>query len=380
MTSSLTSFGFPQDVPILTDGVVILRAHGDQDIDAMVEMCADPLMQRWTSIPQDYNRQNAVNFVRDVMRIGWEHRDHRGWAIEAVDPDTGKARFAGNIDVRGTPIADIGFALHPWARGRGLMQRAIGLATQWCFQDGGVEIVHWRAHVGNVASLRTAWAAGFTLHGTTPGLLHEREQVLDAWTASLRFGDDGRPRTTWRATPVIEGSRVRLRPLGDADVARIVEACRDATTRHWLAFLPAPYTEQTARDFVVSQAWRSACGDTVTWCVADRESDLLLGSVAMLHLAGLDPTAGEIGYWTHPDARGNGVMTEAAALATGHALRPEADGGLGRRRLELLAAGGNAASNALARRLGFEPVGTRRSAEVLGDGSYDDLLVYDLLA
>jgi hypothetical protein len=30
------------DRPELTDGVVRLRAHGDDDIDAMVEMCRDP--------------------------------------------------------------------------------------------------------------------------------------------------------------------------------------------------------------------------------------------------------------------------------------------------------------------------------------------------
>lgn len=380
MSSATTPFSFPRDVPVRTDGVVTLRAHGDHDVDAMVEMCTDPQMQRWTAVPQDYHRQNAVDFARDAMRIAWEQKDHRGWAIEAVDPNTGETRFAGNIDVRGTPIADVGFALHPWARGRGLMTRALALAAQWCFQDGGVEIIHWRAQVGNVASLRTAWASGFTLHGTTPGLLHEREQVLDAWTASLRFGDDGRPRTTWWDVPVIEGDRVRLRPFADRDAPRIVEACGDETTRHWLSFLPAPYTEQTARDHVISQAWRAACGDTVTWCVADRESDLLLGSISVLHLSGSDPSAGEIGYWTHPDARGRGVMGEAASLATRHALKPETDGGLGRRRLELLAGGGNAASNAIARRLGFHLVGTKRRAEPLGDGSYDDLNVYDLLA
>jgi RimJ/RimL family protein N-acetyltransferase len=73
-------------------------------------------------------------------------------------------------------------------------------------------------------------------------------------------------------------------------------------------------------------------------------------------------------------------MTEAAGLAIAHALRPGAAGGLGRRRLELLAAAGNAPSNALARRLGFVQVGLARRAEPLADGTYDDLVSYDLLA
>jgi len=57
-----------------------------------------------------------------------------------------------------------------------------------------------------------------------------------------------------------------------------------------------------------------------------------------------------------------------------------ADGGLGLRRLELFAAAGNAASAHIARRTGFVEVGRERQAELLGDGSYDDLLTLDLLS
>lgn len=373
-----TGLRFPTDVPVLTDGVVTLRAHRDGDVDAMVQMCRDEQMQRWTSVPSDYTRSHAQGFVREVMAVGWEQRGHRGWAIEATD-DAGVDRFAGNVDVRGTPIADIGYALHPWARGRGLMTRAIRLATQWCFQEGGVEIVHWRAHVSNVASLRTAWATGFDLHGTTPGLLFERGVVLDAWTGSLRFGADGRPTTTWWDCPTIEDDGVRLRPFVEQDAARVTQACRDESTRHWLPFLADPYTEPVARRFIGQRAWQRATGDGVTWCVADPRTDEMLANVAVMHMGGLDRGAGEIGYWSHPDARGRGVMKKAVRLAIRHAFTPVDQGGLGRRRLELLAASGNAPSNAIARAAGFTHVGTNRLAERLGDGSYDDLHVYDLL-
>src|SRR5699024_2554831 len=200
---------------------------------------------------------------------------HRGWAIEAVDDD-GKARFAGNLDVRGVPIANIGFALHPWARGRGLMTRAIRLATRWAFEQGDVEIVHWRSHVGNVDSLRTAWAAGFELHGTTPGLLHERGLVLNAWTGSLRPGTDGKPRTTWWAGAVLEGDRARLRPRQAQDLPRIVEACTDPVTQYWLADLPADYCEQHARAPLDGCRWQQATGTAMTWCAAGPASDELL--------------------------------------------------------------------------------------------------------
>ncbi|MDX6259982.1 MAG: hypothetical protein QOH84_1670, partial [Kribbellaceae bacterium] len=42
---------FPEDVPTLTDEVVTLRAHTTADIQPAYEVCQDPEMQRWTTIP-----------------------------------------------------------------------------------------------------------------------------------------------------------------------------------------------------------------------------------------------------------------------------------------------------------------------------------------
>jgi RimJ/RimL family protein N-acetyltransferase len=90
-------------------------------------------------------------------------------------------------------------------------------------------------------------------------------------------------------------------------------------------------------------------------------------------------TSAEIGYWAHPDARGRGVMSEAVRLAVRHAFIPTQDGGLGRRRLQLIAAGGNAASQHVACVNGFVQVGRDRKAELLGDGTFADLVRFDLL-
>lgn len=368
---------FPDDVPVLSDGVVTLRAHHDSDIDAMIEMCNDPEFVRWTSVPVPYGAAQARGFIADVVAPGWERHRHRGWAISYTDDD-GDERFGGNLDVRGAPVADVGFGMHPAARSRGLMRRALRLAVRWSFEHD-VEVVHWRSHVGNVASLRTAWAAGFSLHGTAPGFLHERGKVLDAWTGAIGPDDDGSPRTSWWPTPVLEGDGVRLRPFEERDVPRIVEACSDDTAMRWLADLPDPYTEEQARTFLAGNAWATAKGKVVTWCVADPGTDELLGNIAVLRMDERTAT-GEIGYWAHPDARGRGLMTEAARLVVRHALTPAGEGGIGRRRLELLAAAGNGPSNAIARAVGFTRVGTQRSAERLRDGTYDDLNVYDLLA
>ncbi|MDO9378017.1 MAG: GNAT family N-acetyltransferase [Nocardioidaceae bacterium] len=369
---------WPADVPVLTDGAVTLRPHSEDDVDEMTQMCQDAQMVRWTSVPHPYARDDAKRFVREIVPQGWE-RDHRGWAVEGVDDD-GEPRYAGNLDVRGLPVADVGFALHPWARGRGLMHRAVALAVQWAFVEGGVEVVHWRAHVGNVDSLRTAWRAGFSLDGTTPGLLHERGRLIDAWTGHVRFGDRPEPRTTWWDTPVLEGERVRLRPFAEHDLVRVVEAARDDQTHRFLSIVDLPRDPAAAQRWLARQAWGSATGRSVHWCAADPGTDAFLATVAVVELGGIDATSGELAYWAHPDARGRGVVGEAARLVVAHAVAPQDDGGMGLRRVELLAAASNVGSNAIARRLGFRHVGTERAAEPLADGSFDDLERYDLLA
>jgi len=365
MTEGLS---WPLSVPVLSDGVVTLRAHTPDDVDGMFEMIQDPVMVRDTAVPYPNTREDSEKYAFTIVPRGWDEGKHFGWAIEA------DGRFAGNVDIRGgKPVADIGYGLHPWARGRGLMARAVRLATDWAFTEAGVEIVHWNAHVGNVASLRVAHQTGFTLHGVVPGLLHERGRVLDAWTGSRRFGDPPVPRTRWVESTVIETERLRLRPFGDADIPRMVEACSDETTRQWLTGSD-PYVEATARAFLVDCALWSALGARAGWAVADPATERLLGSVAVSGMSGSD--RGELEYWAHPDARGHGFTTEAVRAVVEHAFNPA---GLDRRRLVLYAAAGNPASNAVAVAAGFRHFGTQTAAELLGDGTYDDLHGYELL-
>src|SRR5690606_11984844 len=77
---TMPRMAFPADVPVLSDGVVTLRAHRDGDVDAMVEMCRDPEFIAWTSVPTPYNRDMARGFIEDVVRPGWDRHNHRSWA------------------------------------------------------------------------------------------------------------------------------------------------------------------------------------------------------------------------------------------------------------------------------------------------------------
>ena len=70
-------------------------------------------------------------------------------------------------------------------------------------------------------------------------------------------------------------------------------------------------------------------------------------------------------------------MTEALGVAAAWALGPD---GPGLTQLSLLAAAGNAASNRVAEKARFRRGGRERQAELLGDGTVDDLVSYDLVA
>jgi RimJ/RimL family protein N-acetyltransferase len=87
----------------------------------------------------------------------------------------------------------------------------------------------------------------------------------------------------------------------------------------------------------------------------------------------------EVGYWTHPSARGRGVMTQACGAAVRHAFAPEEHGGLGLQRLLVFAAVGNTASRRVIESNGFVPIGRERRGTRLRDGSLVDTACYDLL-
>ena len=166
-------------VPELRDGAVLLRAHTGADLPAVVEQCQDREMQRFTTVPVPYVPDDATGFLNHV-RAGWADGTVASWAIEVV------GRFAGSVDLRlGEGWGSIGYGLHPWARGRGVMTTAVGLALEWGFARRGLVGIRWEAFVGNEASRRVAKKCGFLMEGTARGISPARGERHDAWIGSL---------------------------------------------------------------------------------------------------------------------------------------------------------------------------------------------------
>jgi RimJ/RimL family protein N-acetyltransferase len=368
---------YPDDVPVLRDGAVSLRPHRLDDVTGVHEQCEDPLSRRWTTVPVPYSRQDAERFVTEEVPSGWAEGAW-AFAVEAADDD-GRARFAGTVELRdqGNRRAEIAYGSHPWVRGRGVMDRALRLLLEWGFHERRLRAVIWWASRGNWASRRTAWKLGFSCDGTVERWVTQRGDLLDGWVGVLHVDDERAPRRPWLDVPVLEGGQVRLRALGDDDLDRVVEACADERTAHWFGRMPRPYGPAEAVDYLLQVGEQLAVGAALTWAVADREDDRLLGSIGATNLK--PGREAELVYWAHPDARGRGVTTQACGLVVRHCLAPSAEGGLGLQRLQVGAAVGNAASLHVIERNGFTRVGRLRRAIRLGDGALADELTYDLL-
>lgn len=370
---------FPDDVPTLTDGTVTLRSHTERDVQGLHEQALDPVMLRWTTVPEPSTPETARFFATRVIPVGWVEDTEWAFAVDAPDDD-GNPRFVGTVSLRSKDErrAEIAYGAHPWGRGRGYVVRALNLLLDWGFEHKGIDTVIWWANKGNWASRKVAWRLGFSFDGTVRQWLPQRGELYDAWVGVLLRSDDRKPRTNWLDVPRIVGSQVVLRATAPKDLPRLQEAGNDERAGYWLSHLPRPYTVQDAHDYLESRKERLAAGTGIYWVVADPSTDAYLGNISLF-----DITPGheaEIGYLTHPDARGRGVMTEACGLVVRHAFIAEPDGGQGLQRLMALAAEGNTASRQVLERNGFRQTGRDRAGTRLRDGSLMDTICYDLLA
>ncbi|MCI0581976.1 MAG: GNAT family N-acetyltransferase [Chloroflexi bacterium] len=83
--------------------------------------------------------------------------------------DRGGGRLAGVIDLKRTDwrarTTEIGYWAAPWARGRGVIRRAVSRLSRWAIEDLGFLRLEIRVATENIDSQRVAEAAGFVREG-----------------------------------------------------------------------------------------------------------------------------------------------------------------------------------------------------------------------
>jgi [ribosomal protein S5]-alanine N-acetyltransferase len=369
------TFSFPDDVPVLSDGVVTLRAHRLSDVDDVVVQCTDPESIRMTTVPVPYDREQAVEFVTTYAADAWRTHQDLLFAIETEHSD-GRRGFSGSISLRPMPngITEIAYGLHPGVRGRGVCSRAVKLILDWGFQQPDIEFVLWYAFVGNWGSWRVAWANGFSFDGTVEKFLPQRGVRRNAWCGSLRAGDTREPKHPWHVPPVLESDRLRLRPHRDDDAPRYAELLSDERSRYFAGWNNPLLRLRNPEDVVLRAREANAKGQRFDWTIADRDTDVFIGQIQMFNLGGIDDSSAELGYAVHPSWRGRGVLTEALGMVTGWVFND-----LGLRCLTLGTAATNKASRHAAEKAGFVHVASLPEAFRMGEKSFEDEAVYQQL-
>ncbi|MCC3297653.1 GNAT family N-acetyltransferase [Arthrobacter caoxuetaonis] len=178
------------EIPLLRDESLLLRPHTKADADAVVARSVDPLTIAWTTVPLDYTRDMALNYIRAV---GTPQQDTVSWALE------NGGRYAGSIDLRwqGAGTGGLGFVTSPEFRGQGLMSRAVRLAVGYAFDTLGWEQLNWSSNVGNLGSYKAVWRNGFPLPVSVPHMLAHRGQMIDGWFSELESSAPRTPRILW---------------------------------------------------------------------------------------------------------------------------------------------------------------------------------------
>ena len=268
------------------------------------------------------------------------------------------------------------------------MSAAVRLVRDWAFDELELERLELTTDVDNIGSQRVAQAAGFRREGVMRGYLTARDRRTDDVLFAMVPGDPREPLVPL-PDPRLEDGRLVVRPFEPDDIPAVQARLRRpgrgpldpprARTRTRLA---------DAEQFVVESRRRLAAGDRARLAIADAQTGELLGSISLDLFA--ERQAAEIGYWVKREARRRGVALAAARLVMRWAFEE-----VGVERLEILTYPGNAASQALAEKLGFRREGLLRGflavepgkdragrAEPLPDGSLpprDDQVQFALL-
>ncbi len=160
-----------------------------------------------------------------------------------------------------------------------------------------------------------------------------------------------------------DGAKLSLLELRHAaDVFALVDANREHL-RRWLPWVDDTRTVDDSGQFIRSSLEKFAQGggfDAGIW------QDGRLAGVIGLHYINWNHRRTYLGYWLGQEFTGRGLMTRACEAVLEHCFT-----GLGLNCVGSAAATGNAPSNAVLRRVGFQFEGVTRDAEWLYDHFVD---------
>ena len=174
----------------------------------------------------------------------------------------------------------------------------------------------------------------------------------------------------------LSAGRLYLRPMHPTDEPAVAAALRDPGIARWntgVAIARAPEADRAGMWLRIrDRGWAS--GTAAHFTVADATTGALLGTVGVRDIDFL-PQHALASYWTAPEARGQGVASQALDVVCRWAFSAVDAGGLGLHRISLDHALENDGSCRVAEKAGFRLEGTMRGSFLAFDGRrYDSHL------
>jgi RimJ/RimL family protein N-acetyltransferase len=158
---------WPNEIPELAYGRVLLRRPHQGDVEAVYKGCRDSEVPRFTTIPDDYTILHAQDYV-DRVQTSIDIQRELPFVIEF------DGTFAGTISLHSinqrNNFAEIGYWIDKDIRGKGVGTTAVKVITNYAIQTIGFKRIEALVDSENIYSQKLLLSAGYAKEG----LLRER--------------------------------------------------------------------------------------------------------------------------------------------------------------------------------------------------------------
>ncbi len=153
----ITAIPYPD--PALWGKLFVLRAFRTSDFEIARELEQRSGESRWIEPLPDIDGES-------MQRAGERNR-RAGMVLQLVIADPNDDRYLGEVSlVMLEPgIAELGCAVVPSARGRGIASEALALASAWALEELALRRLQVAVDIRNLAALRLAENAGYRREG-----------------------------------------------------------------------------------------------------------------------------------------------------------------------------------------------------------------------
>ncbi len=175
--------------------------------------------------------------------------------------------------------------------------------------------------------------------------------------------------------PNLSEAGISLRRYDSADIPLVFEAVRESISEiaPWMSWCSVDYSIEDSAAWVLSrdQAWANR--SEFSFVITDSSTGAFLGGVG-LNYFNLDHQFANLGYWVRSSQTSRGVATAATRLTARFGFSD-----LGLRRIEIVAAVENVASQRVAEKSGATKEGVLRNRIVI-HGQSHDAVMYSLIS